>query len=252
MTDETTTSGSTEPEQKPRTTRPRASKAEVIEDAVVVEEPTAASAEVAETEPEVVVDTEPEPATTPPQQVVYVQVPAPPRPVGNRGLGAAVGVIAGVVYAALLAGLTLLIQLASSGRISLDFLATAQFYIPTLLFIVAFVVLVLIINRASWWAYIVGSFLVAVAVYFGTIGLGLLSTGIILDTPAEGAARFAAELRSPFIIVAAILAREVSIWAGAILSRRGRRLKVRNAEARAEYEQELADRRAEYDRPTAV
>lgn len=250
MTDET--SASTEPEDKPRSSRPRTPKAEQIEDAVVVDETTPAADVVpVEPEPEIVVENEPTPEASP-QQVVYVQVPAAPRPLGNRGLGAALAIIAGLIYAALLAAAVLVIQLVGGGRISFDFIAQATFYIPTLFFIVAFVILVVIINRGAWWAYIIGSFLVALAVYFGTIGLGLLSTGIVLDTPAEGAARFAAELGNPFIIVAAVLAREVSIWTGAILSRRGRRLKVRNAEARAAYEQELADKRAEYEQAASA
>jgi len=43
-----------------------------------------------------------------------------------------------------------------------------------------------------------------------------------------------------------------SIWTGAAIASRGRRLKVRNAEAHAAYEQELADKRAEHERGPAA
>jgi hypothetical protein len=45
---------------------------------------------------------------------------------------------------------------------------------------------------------------------------------------------------SPFGIAGGIVAREVSIWAGAWLAARGRKLKVKNAEAREEYDRKLA------------
>lgn len=239
---------------------PRSSKAEPTEvSAETVVEPTDTSAPepvVATIEPETIVveesDLEPdapaEERATPEQRVIYIQAPAAPRSLGNRGLGAVIAVLAGLVFAAILAVVTAVIQLVFSGRFSFGFLAEASFYIPALFFIIGFVLLVLIVNRASWWAYIVGSFVVAAVVYFGTVGLGLLSTGIINDTPDEARVRFLAALANPFTIYSAIIAREIAIWTGAILSRRGRKLKVRNAEARDAYDRELAEKMAEHER----
>ncbi len=184
------------------------------------------------------------PTTAAPQQVVYVQAPTPPRKLGNRGIGTLIAMLSALIFVALLAVVTAIILYSSTGRFDFAFLTQTQFYIPMLFFVVAFVILVLLVNRGAWWAYIIGSVLVAVVVYFGTIGLGLLTTGVISNTPSEANGRFIAQLSNPFVIASALLAREVSLWFGALISRRGRSLKERNAVAREAYDRELAERRA--------
>ncbi len=213
-------------------------KTEVIEDAVVIGE---------ETPETVVEETIVEPAA-PAQQVIYVQTPAPPTKKGNRGIGALIAAASGIIFTAALAIVTAIIGAVATGRFSFSFLASATFYLPTLFFVIGFVLLVLLANRANWWAYIFGSILVAALVYFGTVGALLLSAGVILKTPEEAAALFASGLVNPIVVAAALLAREVSLWTGSIIARRGRTLKVRNAEARAAWEREVAEKRAEYDR----
>jgi hypothetical protein len=233
MTDETAT---------PESRSGRRAKDDIV-DAEVVDEPQDDTVEPVTT---------PEPAaaaeTPAPQQVVYIHAPAAPRNKGNRGVGAAIAVVSGIVFAALLAVATAIIGVASGGRFAFSFLGDARFYIPVLFFIIGFVLVVLVLNRANWWAYILGSFVLAVFVYFGTVGVGLLGQGIISHTPAEASAMYGVALRDPFVIVSALLAREVSLWAAAAIASRGRRVKVRNVEARAAYEQELADKRAEHER----
>ena len=190
--------------------------------------------------------------TAPPaQQVVYVQTPAPPRKKGNRGGGAAIAIASGLIFFAGLAAFTVILGVVASGRVSFAFLGLATFYIPVLLFIISFVLLVLVANRASWWAYILGSILVGLAVYFGTIGLGLLSTGVILNTQAEASARFANQLTNPFIIFAGLFAREVALWTGAIIARRGRKQKAHNAQAHQAWQSEVSDKKAEHERTAA-
>jgi len=97
-----------------------------------------------------------------------------------------------------------------------------DFFIPVLFLAIAFaivlaiVILVLLPRLVDWWATIIASLLssifVASVVYFGSIGMILLSNGVILNTPAEAAVRFSGLLVDPFIIIATFLAREVSIW----------------------------------------
>jgi MFS family permease len=191
------------------------------------------------------------------QQVVYVHTPPPPRKKGNRAFGTLIAVLAAVLYAAVLAVGTALIGVAGGSRFTFGFLADARFYIPVLFFLIGFILLVLVLNRANWWAYILGSVVLAVFVYFGTVGAGLLGAGVISRTPAEAGAMYVVSLRDPFVIVAALLAREVSIWIGAGIASRGRRLKAHNAQAKETYEQELAKTKAEHERgtvaaPTAV
>lgn len=247
------------------TAKRRTGKDEGIEDAVLIDEapstPSVADEAVvveaeAESEP-VVATADPVEAAEPGHRVVYVQVPAAPKKLGNRGIGSLVAVVSALVFTAVLALITAIIGAANTGSFSFAFLGRGEFYIPALFFVVAFVLLVLIINRANWWAFIVGSVVVGVVVYFGTIGLGLLTNGVVLMTPDQAAVSFRESLGNPFVIVSALLAREVALWTGGIISRRGRRLRVRNAEGRAAYDRELATTRAEHERaataaPTAV
>ncbi|MDO7882855.1 hypothetical protein [Antiquaquibacter soli] len=244
MTDATSSSSARKPK-----------KSEVIEDAVVVEEtavePAPKPAE--SSEPRVVeAVVEPEPVRPAQPQVVYVQAPAAPVKKGNRGVGALIALLSALVFTALLAIITAIIGGVATGRFSFGFLAQANFYLPTLFFVIGFVLLVLLANRANWWAYIVGSVVVGLVVYFGTVGAVLLGSGVILRTPDEAAAMFANGLANPIVIAAALLAREVSLWTGSIIARRGRRVKVRNTEAREAWERELAEKKAEHERATAA
>lgn len=209
-------------------------------------------------EPTVIATVEPEtPAEPAAQQVVYIHTPPPPRKKGNRGFGTLIAVLAAVLYAAVLAVGTALIGVAGGSRFTFVFLADARFYIPVLFFLIGFILVVLVLNRANWWAYILGSLVLAVFVYFGTVGVGLLGVGVISRTPAEAGILYGVALRDPFVIVAALLAREVSIWVGAGIASRGRRLKVHNAQAKETYEQDLAKTKAAHEpgtvaAPTAV
>jgi hypothetical protein len=206
----------------------------------------------------VIVDSAPSPAeptaytatapAEPAPRVVYVEAPVPPRPLGNRGVGILFALLGAVIFAVILALATLAVQVAATGFADLTFLTRMEFYIPVVVFLVAFVVLVLLANRASWWAYIIGSLIVGLVVYFGAIGLELLSTGLIQNTPTEAAQRWNAALVSPFVIVAAILAREVSMWMGVAIARRGRSVKARNVQRRDDWQRELDEKRAERER----
>lgn len=187
--------------------------------------------------------------TAPAERVVYVTAPTAPTKKGNRGVGSLIALLSAVVYAALLAVATVALNVASGLPLSFAFVTNGLFYIPVLFYAIGLVLLVLILNRASWWPYIIGSLVLGLFVYFGTIGVGLLGTGIIQNTPDEAAARYASALRNPGIILAALLAREVAMWTGAIIASRGRKVKARNIEAREAFDRELAEKRAAHDRP---
>ena len=234
----------------PRTRKSAPAADETIVEAEVIESPDAASADAGKVETVEVVESTSAP-TAPPAQVIYVQTPAPPVRKGNRGIGALIALVSAIIFTGALAVVAAIIQLAVGARPLFGFLTSPQFYIPTLFFVIAFVLLVLVANRAAWWAYILGSVIVALVVYFGSIGALLLANGVILMTPAEAADGFRAGLVNPIIIAAALLAREVSLWTGSIIARRGRRVKERNATARASWEREVAEKRAEYERSAA-
>lgn len=233
-------------------TKPASRTDEVIEDAVIVpDEPAATSAsESASETPVRTADVTPlateQPAAP---QVVYVHTPPPPRKAGNRGIGSLLALVSALVYAALLAVVTMIIfAITLGGTLTFAFLGSANFYVPVLFFAVASVLVVLVVNRAGWAAHVVGSLVVGVIVYFGTIGALLLTQGVILLTPDEAAALFSGVARNPIVIAAALLAREVALWSGAIIGRRGRKLKARNVEAHQAWQREVAETKAEHER----
>ena len=261
MSDESTT-----PAKKPRTTKSETTPVETVDAVEVVETPavvetsaedatvTVREAQVSETEPVAPTDQPDDVVTSVPKpQIIYVTAPAAPRPAGNRGFGALIALLSTLLFVVLLALVRVIAGLVVEGRFSVGFLTAGGFYAPVIAFLIAFVLLVLIVNRAAWWSYIIGSIFVGLFVYFGTIGIGLLASGIILAaTPAEAGQLFLDQLTNPFVIVSALLAREVSMWVGAGIAARGRRVKDRNAAARAAYDRELEEKRAEHERGAAT
>lgn len=181
-----------------------------------------------------------------PAQTVYVTAPVEPRKKGNRGFGVLIAVLSSIVFAGLFALILAIIEVSRTGVYTFDFLGAIEFYVPVLFFLAGFIIIALLANRAHWWAYILGSVFVALLVYFGTVGTGLLVGGIMLETPGGAARLFGLALANPFVIAAALLARELALWAGAGISARGRRVTARNVEARSAFEREEAERRSEH------
>lgn len=169
------------------------------------------------------------------ERVIYVNSPAPPAAHSNRIVGGLLALAGAVVFAVLYGVVAAgMISLRDVGDLSIaDFVTDAIFWIPVLFFTIGFVLLVLLVNRAAWWAHVLGSLAVAVVTYFGAVGMLLLVTGIVGASPG-----FAAIATSPFVIAAAIVAREVSIWVGLLIARRGQRLVARNRAEREAFDAE--------------
>lgn len=181
-------------------------------------------------------------AAAPTQHAIYVQAPEPPATKGNRAFGVLVGAIAAIVFALLFAGVSyLLLQIA---RGSMDdyvgYLTSFAFWIPVVAFFVGFIVLAAIINRGGWWAYVIFGLLVGVFVYFSFVGGALLTVQAWTLTIDEAVTFIGQRWLDPRAILAGVIAREVTIWFGAWLARRGRMVTIRNREAVAEYERQLA------------
>jgi hypothetical protein len=183
-----------------------------------------------------------------PHQVIYVETPVPPRPRGNRVAGVLLALVGAVVFGVLFALVGGLLDYFRNeplfGDTFTKFVLSAAFWVPILVFALAFILLVVIVNRGGWAAHVFGSLLLAFVVYFASIGL-LLLVAQISGSPTT----FGQIALYPQIIAAAVIAREVAIWFGLGISSRGRRVKVRNADDRAKYDQELAEKRAQYERP---
>lgn len=185
---------------------------------------------------------------TPAQRVVYVEAPTKPKKKGNRGVGALFALLSGVLYAVLFAAIVFVLFYATTGRAVTNFVGQTSFFVPILLFVIAFIVLVLIVNRAGWWAYALGSIFVGVFVYFATIGVLLLLDGVLQVTPDQATAAFGRALANPLVIASALLARELSLWVGLAISARARRVKARNQKALDEFNREAEERKAGYGR----
>jgi hypothetical protein len=186
----------------------------------------------------------------PGQQVVYVQAPKPFVARGNRIFGVLMALVATVIYAALYAVAEMVTQLINKVPVDFGFLATLDFYAPVLMFAVGFIILVLIVNRAGWAAHVIGSLLVGLFVFFGSTGVVLLLHVNQIPSNEVGLA-YSRVLLSIGSIIAALLGREVALWIGFAVAARGRRVKARNVEARALYDQEIAAKRAEYEQANA-
>ncbi len=238
---------------------PVASESEVVVGEV---EPTATTSDVAEVttaEPaadsaatgEVVVDS----AATgevigAPVQTVYVTAPTPPKPKGNRAMGTLLAVVATIVFAAVYAGVAALLFMFGSlsgltGAIT-SFLTSPVFYVPVLAFLVMMIVWALLANRASWWSWVIGSVIIALVTYFASIGILLLLSGGFGLTASQGTNYFLALAVHPALIAAGLIARECAIWFGAAISKRGRKVRERNYAAWQTFENEEAQKRAEF------
>ena len=185
------------------------------------------------------------------REVVYVQAPTPPPSRNNRGFGVLISLLGTVVFAlfyiaviAILAG----IAGASVDATLANFLQSMAFWVPVAVYAVISSLFALIVNRAAWWAHVLGSLFVAVLTYGISGGIVALALNVIGMTPDEGVALLGQVFGSPQLIVALVLAREVSLWFGLAIAARGRKVKERNVAERAAFEQSVADRRAEYER----
>jgi hypothetical protein len=175
---------------------------------------------------------------------VYVQAPTPPKAKGNRGFGILVGVLATLVFGALYLLALVFVVTPVSGATDaptaaiLDTLASAVFYVPVIVFFLAWVLLVVILTRAAWWGYVIGGFFVGLLTYVGYLA-GILAANAFEVAPSQVPQFLLDHLFDAPALLAFVIAREVPIWFGVWVGKRGRAVRVRNAEARDEYERIL-------------
>ena len=204
--------------------------------------PTAVAAPVV-TPSEPVVD---ERATAPAPQPIFVQAPEAPRPRGNRAAAAAIGLLAALAFAVLYLAawlgfgvVTGDVTIQNVGTAALEALATWSLWIPTVVFFIAFWLLGAIINRGRWGAWVIFGIFVGIAAYGGHILGALFQAPFWELTAREGAELIGAELLAPLAIAAFVIGRELTIWFGAWVASRGKRVTELNIEAQREYERTL-------------
>jgi hypothetical protein len=212
--------------------------------------------ELAETQ-ELAPEDRPAASTTPAErQVVYVHAPVPPKVIHNRLFGALLALLGTAVYGLLYFGAVAVLIALTPGAFfessALGFVNSSAFWVPVLFFAFASIVLAIVLNRAPWSAHVVGSIVVAVFVFWASAGVLALLTNIVTMTPDQASAVFWSIAGNPILLISAILAREVPLWVGLAIATRGRKVRVRNAEAKAAYDSEQAEKKAEYERAAAT
>lgn len=184
----------------------------------------------------------------------YTQAPTPPEARGNRGAGVLIALLATISFSAILASVMLAefgVTIKFSRAVDLFFGANLSwvFFAAVGTFLTALILLVLIVGRAGWWAYVLGGFMVGTLVWLAvTFSLAAVTEGVrktIGGLPEQSAEGFGALIAkyglSLHAVAAGVLAREVTVWFGAWIGARGRKMKARNAVAIAEYEEALAE-----------
>lgn len=171
-------------------------------------------------------------------------VEAEPEPVvhsGNRVAGVALALLTTAFFAALyliaLTVIRLLGDRTGGDPVALGFAQapTALFLAPVAAFFIGLALIVLVVNRAGWWAYVLGGFLVAVLTAAAAF-VGSWSAVGGLAVPAASSP-LVDHLRDPVVLAsvlaAGVLGREATVWGGALIAARARGVKRRNAEREA-------------------
>ncbi|GAA2581002.1 ABC transporter [Microbacterium binotii] len=181
-------------------------------------------------------------------QPIFVQAPEAPRPRGNRGAAGAIGLLAALAFAVLSFGVLFAVGYFYGGlgtvendpaELALTLIGSWTFWMPVVVFYLGFWFLGAILNRARWAHWVIWGLLVGVAAYAGSL-LGILFQAPFWElTARQGAELMQVSLFSPLPILAFVLGRELTVWFGAWVAARGRRVTALNDEAQREYERTL-------------
>ncbi|WP_051090679.1 hypothetical protein [Microbacterium sp. 11MF] len=208
---------------------------------------TAAASHVDQT-PTTVTSSEPAAAPTAAysQQPIFVQAPEAPRPRGNRGAAGLIGLLAALVFAVLylvaILGLDALengLTVDTVAQRLVEVVTTWAFWVPVAVFFLGFWLLGAFINRGRWGLWVVFGLIVGAVAYGGHILGQLFQAPFWSIAPSRANEIVGEQLLAPLAVIAFVLGREITIWFGAWVARRGRRVTELNDEAQREYERTL-------------
>jgi hypothetical protein len=179
-------------------------------------------------------------------QPIFVQAPEAPRPRGNRAAAAGIGLLAALVFGLLYLGAWLGIgalegdvDAANVGTTALAALGTFSLWVPVVVFFLAFWLLGAAINRGRWGLWVILGLLVGLAAYGGHLLGQLFQAPFWMLTASEASDLLEGQLLAPLAIAAFVFARELTIWFGAWVASRGKRVTELNIAAQREYERTL-------------
>lgn len=185
-------------------------------------------------------------ASTPAPQPIFVQAPEAPTPRGNRGAAGAIGLLAAVAFALIYLGAALGIDAlrgevttANIGEQALAAATSWWLWVPVAVFFLAFWILGAFINRGRWGLWVLLGLLVGFASYAGHILGQLFQAPFWSIAPSQALTIVGEQAFAPLALVALVAGRELTIWFGAWVAARGRRVTELNAEAQREYERTL-------------
>src|SRR5690606_25364580 len=143
--------------------------------------------------------------------------PEPPRELGNRGTAGAIGLVATLAFAILYLGATLGLG-ALAGDVTVENIGTAAlaplttwaFWVPVVVFFLAFWLLGAFINRARGGKWVVLGLLVAAATYGGHLLGQPFQAPFWRITTSESAELVNEQMLAPLAIAALIFARELT------------------------------------------
>jgi hypothetical protein len=187
------------------------------------------------------------PAAAPSPQPIFVQAPEAPTPRGNRGAAGAIGLLAAIAFALIYLGAALGIDAvrgevttANIGEQALAAATSWWLWVPVVVFFLAFWILGAFINRGRWGLWVLLGLLVGLASYAGHIAGQLFQAPFWTIAPSQALTIVGEQAFAPLALVALVAGRELTIWFGAWVAARGRRVTELNAEAQREYERTLA------------
>lgn len=179
-------------------------------------------------------------------QPIFVQAPEPPRPRGNRAAAGLIGLVAALAYAVITFGVLFgagfaigAITSSDAGEAALQILGSWVFWMPVAIFFLGFWLLGALLNRAAWGHWVVWGLLVGVVAYGGYLLGTMFQAPFWMLTARQGAALVESQLFSPVAILSFVVGRELTVWFGAWVAARGRRVSDENARAQREYERTL-------------
>lgn len=180
-----------------------------------------------------------------PAQPIFVQAPEPPLVRGNRGAAGAIGLLTTLIFAVVYLAARLLfsgINIVDSQELLDETMAQVSsfaFWVPVVVFFLAFWLLGAFVNRGRWGYWVVFGLLVGLAAYAGHVIGAVIQANPWQITADQAMSIMREEALAPAAIVALVLGRELPIWFGGWIARRGRRITVENGEAQEEYERTL-------------
>jgi hypothetical protein len=178
-----------------------------------------------------------------------IQVQAPTTPVkrSNRGFGIGVMLLSSLVFAAIYGAIIYFVtfyfldaSVDDGTQGVLQALGTPVFWVPVLVYLVACILWVLIVNRAGGWLHVLFGLIVGVLAYASVVAVLSVTASLAESRPEDFTDFVFRSLIDSRALLAFIVARELPIWFGAWVGRRGRKLREQHAEARRVYDDELA------------